>query len=151
MTGTRHELNTYRTRPPLVNINNMATNLYHFMDQQPTFVPPPQSTVLQEAPKEKKKRTRNPENWKKEKRKRAILSGRPYVNTKGELVGPRAIGPDCNCKNKCFQAVNDDNRNAIFNGYYSLNRCVVVVAAAALPGVRLPVFLSLRVVPQKLA
>ncbi|KAK8727473.1 hypothetical protein OTU49_009573, partial [Cherax quadricarinatus] len=87
---------------------------------QPTFVPPAQNTV-QEAPKEKKKRTRNPENWKKEKRKRAILAGQAYVNTKGELVGPRAIGPDCNCKNKCFLAVSDENRNAIFNGYYSLN------------------------------
>lgn len=104
-----------------VNIN-MASNFYHSMVQQPTFVPPAQNSVLPEAPKEKKKRTRNPENWKKEKRKRAILSGQPYVNTKGELVGPRAIGPDCNCKNKCFTAVNDENRNAIFNGYYSLNR-----------------------------
>ncbi|KAK8401138.1 hypothetical protein O3P69_002712 [Scylla paramamosain] len=99
----------------------MASNFYHSMVQQPTFVPPAQNSVLPEAPKEKKKRTRNPENWKKEKRKRAILSGQPYVNTKGELVGPRAIGPDCNCKNKCFTAVNDENRNAIFNGYYSLN------------------------------
>lgn len=90
------------------------------MVPQPTFVPPAQNTV-QEAPKEKKKRTRNPENWKKEKRKRAILAGQAYVNTKGELVGPRAIGPDCNCKNKCFLAVSDENRNAIFNGYYSLN------------------------------
>ncbi|KAG7175562.1 hypothetical protein Hamer_G025513 [Homarus americanus] len=99
----------------------MASSFYHSMVPQPTFVPPAQNTVQQESPKEKKKRTRNPENWKKEKRKRAILSGQAYVNTKGELVGPRAIGPDCNCKNKCFTAVSDDNRNAIFNGYYSLN------------------------------
>ncbi|KAG0698537.1 hypothetical protein GWK47_026015 [Chionoecetes opilio] len=106
-----------------VNIN-MASNFYHSMVPQPTFVPPAQNSVMPEVSKEKKKRTRNPENWKKEKRKRAILSGQPYVNTKGELVGPRAIGPDCNCKNKCFIAVNTDNRNAIFNGYYSLNRNV---------------------------
>ncbi|XP_037779592.1 uncharacterized protein LOC119576110 [Penaeus monodon] len=99
----------------------MASSFYHSMVPQPTFVPPAQNTVQQESPKEKKKRTRNPENWKKEKRKRAILSGQAYVNTKGELVGPRAIGPDCNCKNKCFTVVSDDNRNAIFNGYYSLN------------------------------
>jgi len=90
------------------------------MVQQPTYVPPAPTTIQPETAKEKKKRTRNPDNWKKEKRKRAILSGQAYVNTKGELVGPRAIGPDCSCKNKCFHAVSDDNRSAIFNGFYSL-------------------------------
>ncbi|XP_064079025.1 uncharacterized protein LOC135196261 [Macrobrachium nipponense] len=99
----------------------MASSFYHSMVPQPTFVPPTQNSVHQESPKEKKKRTRNPENWKKEKRKRAILSGQAYVNTKGELVGPRAIGPNCNCKNKCYNQVSDENRNMIFRGYYSLN------------------------------
>lgn len=102
----------------------MASNFYHSMVPQPTFIGPDATPMQAESSKEKKKRTRNPENWKKEKRKRAILSGQAYVNTKGELVGPRAIGPDCNCKNKCFMAVSDENRNMIFNGYYSLNRYV---------------------------
>lgn len=72
--------------------------------------------------KRKGKRQKNPSNWKKEKRKRAIISGQAYLNTKGDLVGPRIIGPDCNCKYKCFGSVSSENRLAIFNGYYSLKR-----------------------------
>lgn len=92
-----------------------------------TFVPPTQENEnQQEISKKKGKRTRNPDNWKKEKRKRAILSGQAYLNTKGELVGPRFIGPDCNCKHKCFLNVSYENRLAIFNGYYSLKRYVLL-------------------------
>ena len=101
----------------------MASSFYHAMVAQPTFLQSTPTSIVQEAPKEKKtKRSRNPDQWKKEKRKRAILSGQPYVNTKGTIVGARAIGPDCMCKNKCFLAVTLENRNAIFNGFYALKR-----------------------------
>lgn len=102
---------------------NMATSYYRPMISQQTFVPPTQENQSQqETIKKKNKRSRNPDNWKKEKRKRAILSGQAYLNTKGEFVGPRSIGPDCNCKHKCFLNVSDENRLAIFKGYYSLKR-----------------------------
>ena len=71
---------------------------------------------------EKRKRSRNPENWIKTKRKQAIIAGQSYVNTKGEIVSSKFIGPDCNCKNKCFLGVNKENREIIFKGFYSLKR-----------------------------
>lgn len=74
---------------------------------------------------DKKKRSRNPENWIKTKRKLAILAGRQYLSTKGQLMPSKDIGPNCNCKSKCFQGVDKENRELIFNGFYSLKRYVI--------------------------
>lgn len=75
-----------------------------------------------EVVKKSKKRSRNPESWIKSKRKEAILSGQTYINTRGEKVSPKKMGPDCNCQKKCFAEVDEEARRTIFNGFYSLKR-----------------------------
>ncbi|KAF2352110.1 hypothetical protein FHG87_017137 [Trinorchestia longiramus] len=65
-------------------------------------------------------RTRNPELWLKSRRKKAILSGQSYTNTRGKVVSSKRIGPNCNCRNKCFHEVNEESRKKIFNGFYNL-------------------------------
>ena len=81
-----------------------------------------ETNVCEFTTKPRNKRSRNPDNWLKTKRKKAIISGQSYVNTKGKIISPKQIGPDCNCKNKCFIGVNKESREAIFKGFYNLER-----------------------------
>ncbi|GLH05514.1 uncharacterized protein GBIM_11094 [Gryllus bimaculatus] len=71
--------------------------------------------------KQSKKRARNPSEWKREKRKRLRIAGKEYVNSRGDVVNERKIGEDCKCRRKCYSLVPEDQRNKLFDGYYSLN------------------------------
>ncbi|KDR17003.1 uncharacterized protein LOC110832095 [Zootermopsis nevadensis] len=68
-----------------------------------------------------KKRTRNPSEWKREKRKRLRVAGKAYVNSRGDIVDERKIGEDCRCRRKCYALVTEEERHKLFVGYYSLN------------------------------
>ncbi|XP_049790952.1 uncharacterized protein LOC126198565 [Schistocerca nitens] len=70
--------------------------------------------------KQIKKRTRNPSEWQREKRKRLRVAGKSYINSKGDVVQERKIGEDCKCRRKCYKIVTEDVRNKLFDGYYSL-------------------------------
>ncbi|PSN45004.1 hypothetical protein C0J52_11636 [Blattella germanica] len=71
--------------------------------------------------KQIKKRTRNPSEWKREKRKRLRVAGKAYINSKGDIVDERKIGEDCRCRRKCYTLVTEEERHKLFVGYYSLN------------------------------
>nr|CAD7199986.1 unnamed protein product [Timema douglasi] len=47
-------------------------------------------------------------------------TGESHISVKGELVLPKRIGSDCNCKLKCYQKVDENTRQRLFKGYYSL-------------------------------
>ncbi|KAJ8878997.1 hypothetical protein PR048_019603 [Dryococelus australis] len=70
--------------------------------------------------KQPKRKQRNPSEWKREKRKRSIIAGESHISVKGELVLPKKIGADCNCKLKCYKKVDENTRQRLFKGYYSL-------------------------------
>ncbi|KAM3967931.1 uncharacterized protein ACR2FA_003813 [Aphomia sociella] len=67
-----------------------------------------------------KRRTRNPEEWHKQKQKRLRIAGLEYINANGKLVPPKQPGPDCNCRRICFQKVPEDVRLKTFQGFYSM-------------------------------
>ncbi|CAG9792192.1 unnamed protein product [Diatraea saccharalis] len=67
-----------------------------------------------------KKRTRNPEEWHKQKQKRLRIAGLEYINANGKVVPPKQPGPDCNCRRRCFQKVPEDVRIKTFQGFYSM-------------------------------
>ncbi|XP_073967047.1 uncharacterized protein [Choristoneura fumiferana] len=67
-----------------------------------------------------KRRSRNPEEWHKQKQKRLRIAGLEYINANGKLVPPKQPGPDCNCRRKCFQKVPEDIRMRTFQGFYSM-------------------------------
>ncbi|CAG4941584.1 uncharacterized protein LOC123691982 [Colias croceus] len=67
-----------------------------------------------------KKRSRNPEEWHKQKQKRLRIAGLEYINANGKIVPPKQPGPDCNCRRKCFQKVPEDVRLKTFQGFYSM-------------------------------
>ncbi|KAL0273077.1 UNVERIFIED_CONTAM: hypothetical protein PYX00_005836 [Menopon gallinae] len=74
----------------------------------------------EEKVKTTKKRTRNPDAWKRVKQKRARIAGKEYLNVRGNYVAPRKIGPDCQCKLMCYKQVDESMRNMIFEGFYDL-------------------------------
>ncbi|CAH0663441.1 unnamed protein product [Chilo suppressalis] len=67
-----------------------------------------------------KKRSRNPEEWHKQKQKRLRIAGLEYINANGKVVPPKQPGPDCNCRRRCFQKVPEDVRLKTFQGFYSM-------------------------------
>ncbi|XP_059051318.1 uncharacterized protein LOC131846110 isoform X1 [Achroia grisella] len=67
-----------------------------------------------------KRRTRNPEEWHKQKQKRLRIAGLEYINANGKVVPPKQPGPDCNCRRLCFQKVPADIRLKTFQGFYSM-------------------------------
>ncbi|XP_075972137.1 uncharacterized protein LOC142973974 [Anticarsia gemmatalis] len=67
-----------------------------------------------------KRRSRNPEEWHKQKQKRLRIAGLEYINANGKIVPPKQPGPDCNCRRRCFQKVPEDIRIKTFQGFYSM-------------------------------
>jgi len=63
---------------------------------------------------------KHPEKWKRNVRKGKRDGGEQYVSEGGALVAARKIGPECSCKNACFDKVGKDNVESIFNAYWAL-------------------------------
>lgn len=76
--------------------------------------------MLDDKTKCTKKRTRNPEGWKRVRQKKARIAGKEYLNVRGHYVPARKIGPDCKCKLMCYKQVDESMRNMIFEGFYNL-------------------------------
>lgn len=72
--------------------------------------------------KKGKKRSRNPEQWKKTKAKLLKNSGKSYTSRTGKTVNERVMGPNCSdrCILKCSSKVSDEYRIELFNKYWSL-------------------------------
>ena len=72
-----------------------------------------------------RKRSLNPQDWEKNKRKRAHQSGDAYVSSRGKLIQAKEIKvkKDCNysCKFKCCEKVNKATQNKIFLDFYKLD------------------------------
>nr|CAH7720666.1 unnamed protein product [Callosobruchus chinensis] len=82
----------------------------------------PESTASEEVKKEKsRKRTREPELWKRNKIKRSRNSGKSYVNWKGNLVVERKLKAPCACRLKCSNKITGENRSNVITGYWGLS------------------------------
>lgn len=68
-----------------------------------------------------KKRVRNEKKWKENVRKTLKNSGKDYVSKKGNKVEAKKMRPPChNCKFLCCDTFTRDERQQIFNTYWSL-------------------------------
>ncbi|KAK9679873.1 hypothetical protein QE152_g39650 [Popillia japonica] len=70
--------------------------------------------VIQEPPIKRKRGVVNPSNYQRNRIKSSRSQVKEYVNYKGHVVHAKAIGNSCNCPLKCFQKVNEENRNNVF-------------------------------------
>lgn len=73
-----------------------------------------------------RKRKKNPQVWKKNKRKENYQKGKQYVNAKGVVIPAKVIDTkkDCNknCRFHCKEKFNDEIRLDIKSSYYSLDQ-----------------------------
>ena len=71
-----------------------------------------------------RKRKRNPEEWKKNKRKTLRNRGKEYetFSKSGEkhTVAAKKVGKDCRCSLKCFERVTQERRENVFRGFWEL-------------------------------
>ena len=71
-----------------------------------------------------RKRKRNPEEWKKNKRKSLCNKGKEYetVSKSGEkrTFAAKQLGKDCRCPLKCFERVTQERREIVFGGFWEL-------------------------------
>ena len=73
------------------------------------------------TPSGAKKRSRNPDNWKQNRAKKARNSGNAYISpTTGREVAARLVGDPCRCTNQCFIKLGDEVINAIHTDFWTL-------------------------------
>jgi hypothetical protein len=57
---------------------------------------------------------------KREKAKRLRIAGESYINSKGQCVPEKSIGPDCKCRRSCYKKIDESKRLEIFQRFYGL-------------------------------
>lgn len=76
-------------------------------------------------PKTSKKRTRNPENWKRKKAAILRQKGEEYVSQKGKLIKKKVIKEEIlckeNCRMNCSEKFSNEDREVIFLKFYGLD------------------------------
>lgn len=79
------------------------------------------SDVNPSAKKLTRKRTRNPETWHQNIRKKKREAGHEYVDIKGQKHAARSVKGKCDCRMKCFQKINDADQNVIHCSFWKLS------------------------------
>ncbi|CAC5414853.1 unnamed protein product [Mytilus coruscus] len=91
---------------------------------RPRGTPPRKSHTFMTPPKKKlfKKRKATPEDWKKNIRKKLRMSWKEYVSQRGKPIHQKVVkSVDCSkCKYKCSQKITEENRQKIFDLFWSL-------------------------------
>ena len=69
-----------------------------------------------------RKRTAQPDNWKRNVRKQLKLTGLEYISSKGDKMEAKAMEKiDCSkCRLKCSDKISGDERQGIFDIFYGL-------------------------------
>ncbi|XP_070502603.1 uncharacterized protein [Chironomus tepperi] len=73
------------------------------------------------------KRSRHPEEWQCNKRKKLRNSGKSYLNSKGKIVNERKMRESCavtNCRSNCQSRLSEKDRLMNFNNYWNLGDIV---------------------------
>ena len=68
-----------------------------------------------------KKRKRDPRNWKRNSDKLKRLRGELYVSISGKVVPARETGPACNCRRKCVDILDEEEKQEIITKFNSLS------------------------------
>ena len=74
--------------------------------------------------KRSRKRKRNVASWTRNIRRNARNTGQPYTNSRGKTVKEKTapVGIHlCQCRRKCGDKINDQDRRTIFETYYNLD------------------------------
>lgn len=69
-----------------------------------------------------RKRKRSSITWQRNVQKTKRNSGEEYTTLKGKLVPAKTLKNPCNCKKKCFEKIDELDRQAIFADFYSLTK-----------------------------
>lgn len=85
----------------------------------------PSRTDIYDTPTKRRcgrKRTANPQAWKRNVRKQLRLTGQEYTNSRGKKVAAKQMGKvDCRkCNYKCTEKITDTDRESIFKTFYQL-------------------------------
>ena len=79
------------------------------------------TSTSSDTPRRPRKRPRRPESWKKTVAKTKRAKGEEYVSpTTSKTVPARVTGPDCRCRRKCFQRIQEGERASILTAFYQL-------------------------------
>ncbi|KAE8740401.1 hypothetical protein FOCC_FOCC014080 [Frankliniella occidentalis] len=96
-----------------------------FMDPEPEVTPPATRKRRNPAPisNSPRKRGKNVEGWKASITKAAYNAGQAHVNWRGKEIPAKQMGPGCDieiCKRRCQETVPMEERELLFNTYYSI-------------------------------
>ena len=90
-------------------------------EQRTAFDNKVQFRELEERKTATRKRKRNPQQWKRNIRKVKKAKGEEHVNSTGKPVPAKEVlHVNCNCRFKCTESFNDENRRSICAEYHAL-------------------------------
>lgn len=75
---------------------------------------------LKRKEKKGKKRVRMKSSWKRNVIKSKKAKGEEYKNWANKKILKRAIGPNCECRMKCFTKITDMDKQNIFKQFYDI-------------------------------
>lgn len=67
-----------------------------------------------------RRRKRNSSEWKRNINAAKRLKGEEYVGHRGKVYEAVQEGPACNCKRKCFTAIDEMKREALMHKFYNI-------------------------------
>lgn len=102
-----------------LNIRNLARISTDSSDSE-VEAPSTANTKLSETPHKGKKRLQRRNMWTRNIRKQSRIHGDEYVGTSGAVVQKKELGPNCECRLKCFQKIDAAMRKKIFDDFYSI-------------------------------
>lgn len=74
---------------------------------------------IQTVKKKGKKRVRIESKWKRNVMKSKKTRGEEYINTANKLIQKVTIGPNCHCRKKCFNKIDDIQKQNILEQFYN--------------------------------
>lgn len=108
----------------LGEVNHEDMNMENAIVESEVEMIDPADNNTNDKPKKKltRKRTRNPESWGKNTRKKRRNTGQEYVSTKGKNVAAKKMKDSCSekCRLKCRSKITEEERKNIFDYYWRL-------------------------------
>lgn len=69
-----------------------------------------------------RKRVRRVSEWKEAKRRESKVRGEEYKSVKGHVKRARILQISCKCKRKCYNSIDQEQRNILFKAFYAMSR-----------------------------
>lgn len=78
-----------------------------------------------EVMQKKNRKSVDKSKWARNQKKKMLATGQKHLNTSNKMIGPRVVGADCKCKFKCFEKVDEQERELVLQKFNEIGEKVM--------------------------